>query len=113
MVRDPDLRFTSGGRAVANFSFAVNKKVKNGDNWEEKTTFIDASCWASLAENVAASCPKGTRVIVTGEFGMTPDWEDDQGEKRKGKLVLNADEVGPALRFATVIVNKNPRKDER
>lgn len=111
LVRDPELRFTQGGSAVASFGVAINSRRKVRDEWVEKTTFLDCTAWGSLAENVSASCRKGTRVICVGELEQR-EYETQGGEKRK-VLELKLDECGPALRFATTLVEKNPRKDDR
>ena len=65
-------------------------------------------CWAQLAENVAQSLTRGSRVVVTGRLDQR-SWETDQGEKRS-KIEITADEVAPSLRWATVEVTKNERR---
>lgn len=112
LTRDPDLRFTSGGRASCNFAVAVSKRWKDSDDkWQEKTSFIDCVAWGDLAENIASSAPKGSRMIVTGTFEQH-EWSDDDGNKRS-KLQVNVDDCGPSVRFATVQVERNARKDSR
>ena len=61
-----------------------------------------------MAENVAESVPKGTRVLVTGRLEQR-SWETNDGEKRS-KIEIVADEIGPSLRFATAGVTKNERR---
>ena len=63
VTRDPELRFTQGGMAVASFGLAWNKRKQDG---EEEVSFFDVTCFRSLAENVAESITKGTRVVITG-----------------------------------------------
>ncbi len=60
-TREPELRFTPSGQAVASFGIAVNRRWQNRQTqeWEEATSFIDVTCWAQLAENVAESVGKG------------------------------------------------------
>ena len=55
VTRDPELRFTPSGQAVANFGVAVNRRWQNRQTqeWEEATSFFDVACWAQLAENAA------------------------------------------------------------
>ena len=67
--------------------------------WEEQVSFFDVTCWAQLAENVAESVPKGSRVVVTGRLEQR-SWETQEGDKRS-KVEIVADEVGPSLRWAT------------
>lgn len=110
-TRDPELRFTNSGQAVAAFGLAVNRRWQNRQTqeWEEQVSFFDVTCWAQLAENVAESIPKGARVIVTGRLDQR-SWETDDGEKRS-KIEIVADEVGPSLRWATAVITKNERRE--
>lgn len=107
--RDPDLRFTPSGTPVANFSMAVNRRWKKGDQWEESTSWFNVTCWRDLAQNVADSLTKGARVIVTGRLEQR-SWTTDDGSKRSTVEVV-ADEVGPSLRWATCDIAKNERSD--
>ena len=68
ITRDPELRFTPSGAAVANFGLAVNRRWRNQqtNEWEEQISFFDIVCWRELAENVSESLTKGTRVMVIG-----------------------------------------------
>lgn len=110
VTRDPELRFTSSGQALASFGLAVNRRWQNRNNeWEESTSFFDVTCWAQMAENVAESVPRGTRVLVTGRLEQR-SWETDNGEKRS-KVEVVADEVAPSLRWATAQVQKIDRRD--
>lgn len=111
ITRDPELRFTPSGAAVANFGLAVNRRWRNQqtNEWEEQTSFFDVVCWRELAENVTESLTKGARVIVTGRLDQRT-WETQDGEKRS-KVEVVADEVGPSLRWATAHVTKNERRD--
>jgi single-strand DNA-binding protein len=109
-TRDPELRFTNTGQAVATFGLAVNRRWQNRQTqeWEESVSFFDITCWAQLAENVAESVQKGSRVLVTGRLDQR-SWETQDGEKRS-KIEVIADEVGPSLRWATAQVTKNERR---
>lgn len=109
LTRLAELRFTPSGQAVATFGLAVNRKWQNRQTqaWEEDTSFLDVVCWAQLAENVAESLEKGTRVIVTGRVQMR-SWETAEGDKRS-KIEIVADDVGPALKWATTVVTRNER----
>ena len=55
VTRDPELRFTQGGMAVASFGLAWNKRKQDG---EEEVSFFDVTCFRSLAENVASPSPR-------------------------------------------------------
>lgn len=111
ITRDPELRFTPSGAAVATFGLAVNRRWRNQqtNEWEEQTSFFDIVCWREMAENVAESLTKGSRVIVTGRLDQR-SWETDQGDKRS-KVEVVADEIGPSLRWATAQVTKNERRE--
>ncbi len=111
ITRDPELRFTPSGAAVASFGLAVNRRWRNQqtNEWDEQVSFFDVVCWRELAENVAESLTKGSRVIVTGRLEQR-SWDTDQGEKRS-KVEVIADEVGPSLRWATAQVTRHERRD--
>jgi single-strand DNA-binding protein len=110
VTRDPELRFTPSGAAVANFGVAVNRRWMNRttNEWEEQTSFFDVVCWREMAENVTESLPKGSRVLVTGRLEQR-SWETQDGDKRS-KVEIIADEIGPSLRWASAQVTRNERK---
>ncbi len=101
VTRDPELRFTPSGAAVANFGLAWNRK---GQNDEEVVSFFDVTCWSGLAENVAESITKGSRVVVYGRLDQR-SWENQDGERRS-KVEIVADDVAPSLRWATVEITR-------
>ena len=109
-TRDPELRFTPSGQAVATFGLAVNRRWRNRqtNEFEEAVSFFDVTAWQQLAENVAESVQKGTRVIVAGRLDQR-SWETQDGDKRS-KIEIVADEIGPSLRYATADVTKNERR---
>lgn len=111
ITRDPELRFTPSGAAVANFGLAVNRRWQNKqtNEWEEQVSFFDIVCWRELAENVSESLTKGTRIMVTGRLDQR-SWETDNGDKRS-KVEVVADEIGPSLRWATAQVSRNERRE--
>jgi single-strand DNA-binding protein len=111
VTRDPELKFLNSGQATVRVSVAVNRRWQNRQTqeWEEQTSFFDAVCWGSLAENVAISLSKGHRVVVTGRLEQR-SWENDAGEKRS-KVEIVADSIGPDLRWATVEVARNERTE--
>jgi len=109
ITRDPELRFTNAGQAIATLGVAVNRRFQRNGQWEENTSFFNVTCWGQLGENVAQSVGKGTRVIITGRLEQR-SWETQEGEKRSVVEIV-ADEVAPSLRWATVEVTKNERKE--
>ena len=108
-TREPELRFTNSGQALASFGIAVNRRWQKDGQWEEATSFFDITCWGQLAENVAESVQKGARVIVTGRLDQR-SWETQDGDKRS-KVEVVADEVAPSLRWATAQVTRNERRE--
>ena len=110
VTRDPEIRYTGGGAAKASFSVAVSRRWQNRqtNEWEEQTSFLNVVCWREMAENVAESIGKGTRVVVTGRLEQR-SWETEAGEKRSVVEIV-ADEIAPSLRWATATVNKNDRR---
>jgi single-strand DNA-binding protein len=107
LTRDPELRFTTGGRGVASFGLAVNRRYQQNGEWQEQTSFFNVVCWGDLGENAATSLTKGSRVIVTGRLEQR-SWETQENEKRSVVEVV-ADEVGPSLRWATAQIERTER----
>ena len=107
VTRDPELRYTSGGRGVASFGLAVNRRYQSNGEWQEQTSFFDVVAWGTLGENVAASLNKGTRAVVYGRLEQR-SWETENGEKRT-KIEVIADEIGPSLRWAKAEIEKIAR----
>lgn len=109
LTRDPELRFTQGGRGVATIGVAVNYRYQRNNEWVEEASFFNVTAWSSLGENAAASLSKGMRVIVTGRLQQR-SYETQSGEKRSVVEII-ADEIGPSLRWATAQVEKTQRSD--
>jgi single-strand DNA-binding protein len=107
LTRDPELRFTTGGRGMASFGLAVNRRYQQNGEWQEQTSFFNVVCWGDLGENAATSLSKGSRVIVTGRLEQR-SWETQDGEKRSVVEIV-ADEVGPSLRWATAQIERTER----
>ena len=110
VTRDPEMRYTPGGAAKANFGVAVSRRWQNRNTqeWEEQTSFFNVVCWREMAENVCESIGKGARVVVSGRLEQR-SWETDNGEKRSVVEIV-ADEVGPSLRWATAEVKRSERR---
>lgn len=90
LTRDPELRRTQSGTAVASFSLAVDRDYKNADGTKE-TDFIDIVAWRSSAEFVSKYFAKGRMAVVEGRLQMR-DWQDRDGNKRRSAEVV-ADNV--------------------
>lgn len=106
VTRDPELRYTEKGDAVLTLGVAVDNGYYNRDDkeWVEKPSFFDVVCWRELAENVAETIEKGTRVVVVGHLEQR-SWQNDEGENRY-KVEIAAEDVAPSLRFAKAEVTK-------
>ncbi|MFC3689113.1 single-stranded DNA-binding protein [Aquipuribacter hungaricus] len=110
LTGDPELRFTPSGSAVANFTIASTPRTFDRQSNEFKdgeTLFMRCSIWREAAENVAESLTKGTRVVVTGRM-KSRSYQTKEGESRT-VIELEADEIGPSLRYATAKVNRTQR----
>ena len=99
LTRDPELRFTANGRAVASFGIAVGRRYQVNGEWQEQTSYFNVTAWGDLGENDAASLSKGTRIVVTGRLEQR-EYTTREGDKRTAIDVI-ADELGPSLRWAT------------
>ena len=111
IVRDPELRSTASGNAVASFSVADNRRFTDATGERrEATSYLDVVAWGDLGRHVAESLRQGDRVTVTGHLEQR-SWETAEGERRS-KLELNATDVAASLRFATLAVLKPERGTE-
>lgn len=108
LTRDPDLKYTQAGRPICSFSVAVSRRWKDKtDTWQEEASYFDVDAWGDLGENIAASCVKGSRVIVMGDMRQR-SYETKEGEKRTA-WSINATAAGPDLRWATAQVERISR----
>ena len=105
VTRDPELRFTQGGMAVASFGLAWNKRRQDQ---EDEVSFFDITCFRQMAENVAESITKGARVVVYGTLQQR-SWENQDGDRRS-KVEILADDVAPSLKWASAQVTRNEYK---
>lgn len=103
LTDEPKIKFTTSGLPVVNFSIAVSRKKQND---EEYTSYFDVQAWGTLAQNIADSLHKGTRVFATGS--LTQDRFEKDGQKRSA-VILVAESVGPDLRWASASVSKNEK----
>ena len=78
LVRDPDLRYTASGIAVANFTVAVDRRFKK--EGEQQADFIPVIVWQKQAENAAKYLAKGSQVGIDGRI-QTSNYEDKDGKK--------------------------------
>nr|DAU75739.1 MAG TPA: Single strand binding protein [Caudoviricetes sp.] len=83
LTRDPELRRTQSGTAVASFTLAVSRDFSDKD----KADFIDVVAWKSTAEFISKYFSKGRTAVVSGRLQMR-DWTDKEGNKRRSAEVI-------------------------
>ena len=79
LVKDPEVKTTQSGVTVCNFTLAVDRDFKNGD--EKVTDFVDCTAWRGTAEFITKYFTKGRMMIVSGSL-QSQKWEDKEGHKR-------------------------------
>ena len=89
LVRDPELRRTGSGVAVASFRVAVDRDFAPKDGGERKADFIDCVAWRQTGEFISKYFTKGRMIIVDGRLEMR-DWTDKDGNKRTSAEVVVA-----------------------
>lgn len=91
LTRDPELRRTGTGKAVANFSVAVDRDFAGKESGEKETDFIDCVAWQQAAEFVSKYFTKGRMIVVSGRLQIRP-WKDKDGNPRRTAEIV-ADNV--------------------
>ena len=91
LTRDPELRHTQSGVAVASFTLAVDRDFKDRSTGEKATDFIDVVAWRQTGEFVSRYFTKGRLAVVEGRLQLR-DWTDRDGNKRRSAEVV-ADNV--------------------
>jgi single-strand DNA-binding protein len=104
LTRDPELRFTATGKPVASCAMAVARRYQVNGEWQEKTSFFNFSVWNKLAENLAASASKGTRVAITGYIEQR-EYVTKDGDKRTS-FDVTADTCSIDLKWGTAEFTK-------
>ncbi|PWU13031.1 MAG: single-stranded DNA-binding protein [Verrucomicrobia bacterium] len=86
LTRDPELRYTPKGTAVAKFGLAINRKWKSDTGeMKEEVTFVDVEAWNRQAEVVAQYLKKGRPFLVEGRLKLD-QWEDKNTHQKQSKL---------------------------
>jgi single-strand DNA-binding protein len=88
LTRDAELKYTASGQAVCKFSVAVNRRRKNGDQWEDEANFFDVVLWGKQGEAVNQFLLKGKTVGVEGELRQDR-WQQDGQNRSKVEIVAN------------------------
>ena len=87
LVRDPELRRTGSGVAVASFTVAVDRDFGGRDGGEKETDFIDCVAWRQTGEFVSKYFTKGRMIVVSGRLQIR-SWNDKDGNKRRTAEVV-------------------------
>jgi single-strand DNA-binding protein len=110
VTRDPEVRYTGSGMAVASFSVAVSERSKNRDTgeWEDgESSFYDVTCFRLLAESAAEAVSKGQRVVVTGKLRQSR-WEDKATGANRSKVEIIADDVARSVLYEALPAKGEP-----
>ncbi len=89
LTRDCELKYTSGGMAIASFAIAVNRRRKNGDQWVEEASFFDINLFGKSAEGLKQYLVKGKQVAIEGELRQDR-WEQDGQPRSKVVVIANS-----------------------
>ena len=94
LTRDPQVRFTPGGTAVAELGMAVNRKWfdKQSNQKKEETTFIDITLWGKTAEIAGEYLAKGRQVHICGRLQLD-QWEDKTSGEKRSKLKVVGEQL--------------------
>lgn len=87
LTRDPQVRYTPGGSAVAEVGLAVNRSWfdKNSNSRKEETTFVDVTLWGRTAEVASEYLTKGRSVLIEGRLHLD-QWDDKESGQKRSKL---------------------------
>jgi single-strand DNA-binding protein len=94
LTRDPELKYTPGGAAVAEFGLALNESYKNKQTGQmtEKVHYIDIVCWARTAEIASEYLKKGSPVHIEGK--LTQDrWQDQASGQNRSKIRVTCERL--------------------
>ena len=84
LTRDPEVRYTAKGTAVADISLAINR-YRGGDEGGEETTYVDVTLWGRQAEVAGQYLNKGRQAYIEGRLQLD-SWEDKQSGQKRSKL---------------------------
>lgn len=90
LTRDIEVRYTQNNIAHSIFSIAVNRNVKDGNDWKEETSFIGIEVWGNLAENIKRYSGKGKRVAINGYIVQRSYQAKDGSNQNKTYVVANS-----------------------
>ncbi|MFL2904502.1 MAG: single-stranded DNA-binding protein [Limisphaerales bacterium] len=86
LTRDPEVRYTSSGTAIAKLGMAINRHWRNQDGQQqEETTFVDVDAFGRQAETIGQYLKKGRPIMVEGRLKLD-QWEDKQTGQKRSKM---------------------------
>jgi single-stranded DNA-binding protein len=88
LTKDADIRYTTSGTAVLNFSLAVNESRKQGEQWVEEVSFFDVTLFGRMGESIHKYMIKGKQVAVSGQL-QQQRWQKDGQNYSKVAVVAN------------------------
>ncbi len=88
LTRDAELKYTQNGFAISNFSIAVNRRRKNGDQWVDEVSYFEINLFGKSAESLKQYLLKGKQIAVDGELRQDR-WEQDGQSRSKVIIVAN------------------------
>ncbi len=90
--KDPQMRATQSGKAVANFSLATTERQKQGDEWVDKTEWHNLVAFQRTAEVIRDYVKKGSHILVEGKL-QTQSWDDKESGQKKYRTEIIVNEV--------------------
>tara|TARA_X000001036_G_C20407616_1_gene695587 strand:- start:340 stop:747 length:408 start_codon:yes stop_codon:yes gene_type:complete len=109
--QDPELRYTPDGNPVANFSIAVNRRRKIGDEYKDETEWFNIVCFSRTAENVNQYLTKGQKVYVEGRF-QSSEYVGQDGNQRKSFEVIANDVTFLSTKSEAESINQNTTQNQ-
>tara|TARA_B100000674_G_scaffold340909_1_gene284976 strand:- start:4 stop:432 length:429 start_codon:yes stop_codon:yes gene_type:complete len=111
--QDPELRYTPDGNPVANFSIAVNRRRRIGEEYKDETEWFNIVCFSRTAENVNQYLTKGQKVYVEGRF-QSSEYVGQDGNQRKSFEVIANEVTFLSTRSEVETSNQNtPQNTEK
>jgi len=92
LTRDPEVRYTPNGSAVASFAIAVNRKYKQGEETKEEVSYIDIVVFGKQAENCGQYLNKGDAALIEGRIQQRR-WDDKETGQKRSKVEVAAQSV--------------------
>ena len=92
LTRDPEIKYTTNGMALCNFSIAVNRKYTSNGEQKEEVAFIDIEAWGKQGESCNQYLSKGRPVFIEGRLKFD-QWDDKATGKKRSRLTVNAERV--------------------